>query len=62
MRRLAFSNFNGKGSRMSETILAIDPGLNVTGYAALKSEGNSLKILEAGILKSKKSNTMSFPA
>ncbi len=34
-------------------ILGIDPGLNITGYAVLESEGRTPKILEAGVVRGK---------
>ncbi len=33
------------------TILGVDPGLNVTGYGALASEGNRPRLLEAGVVR-----------
>ncbi len=38
-------------------IVGIDPGLHITGYGVLKSEGVECRVLEAGIIKTdKKSN------
>ncbi len=36
---------------MALTILGIDPGLRITGYAVLKSNGSAADIIEAGTLK-----------
>ena len=32
-------------------ILGVDPGLNITGYAVVEKRNNSLKVLEAGFIK-----------
>jgi crossover junction endodeoxyribonuclease RuvC len=37
---------------MSQIILGIDPGLNVTGYGVLRAESGSLKVVEAGVVRS----------
>ncbi|MCK4372453.1 MAG: crossover junction endodeoxyribonuclease RuvC, partial [candidate division Zixibacteria bacterium] len=36
---------------MRMRILGIDPGLNVTGYGILDSEGDSVTIAEAGVVR-----------
>jgi crossover junction endodeoxyribonuclease RuvC len=36
---------------MASTILGIDPGLRITGYALLSSNANSVDLIEAGTLK-----------
>jgi crossover junction endodeoxyribonuclease RuvC len=36
----------------SMRVLGIDPGLNITGYGILEADGDSPKVLEAGVLKS----------
>lgn len=36
---------------MASTVLGIDPGLRITGYALLSSNGSSVQLLEAGTLK-----------
>ncbi len=41
------------------TIVGIDPGLNITGYAVLQSNGSQLSLLEAGVLRSKREQSMS---
>jgi len=38
-------------------ILGIDPGLNVTGYGVIQSEKSSLKLLEAGIVKTSRKDS-----
>ena len=43
---------------MSTKILGIDPGLNITGYALIESEGTQLILREAGILRGKKAGCM----
>jgi crossover junction endodeoxyribonuclease RuvC len=36
---------------MAVTIVGIDPGLHITGYGVIKSSGNQIKILEAGVIR-----------
>jgi crossover junction endodeoxyribonuclease RuvC len=44
---------------MSKTrVLGIDPGLNITGYGVLDFSGQDLSIVEAGVVRSKRSNTL----
>lgn len=33
-------------------ILGVDPGLNVTGYGVLSVEGNDISVVEAGVIRS----------
>ena len=40
-------------------ILGIDPGLNVTGYGVIDVIGNTVTLVEAGIVKSKRRDTLS---
>jgi len=35
-------------------ILGIDPGIAITGYGVIKTQGNSFKILEYGVIRSSK--------
>ncbi len=37
---------------LCETILGVDPGLSVTGYAVIRSNGGALKLIEAGVIVS----------
>ena len=39
-------------------ILGVDPGLNVTGYAVISRDGGNLRLLEAGIIKSRPRDTL----
>ena len=39
-------------------ILGVDPGLNVTGYGVIESRGDSIRLLEAGIVRTKRGQTM----
>ena len=39
-------------------ILGIDPGLNITGYSVLDTEGNQFSIVEGGIIRSKRSDSL----
>lgn len=39
-------------------ILGIDPGLNITGYGLLEVDGQRVKILEAGVVRSKKHHSL----
>lgn len=39
-------------------ILGIDPGLNTTGYGVIDVVGNSMKLVEGGIIKSRRSDTL----
>ena len=41
-------------SQTKNTLLAIDPGLNKTGYAVLKHNGESLRVLECGVIRSER--------
>ena len=34
-------------------IIGIDPGLHITGYSVLESDGRNMRVLEAGIIKTK---------
>ncbi len=40
-----------KGDIIALKILGIDPGLNITGYGLIQKEKTSLKLIEAGIIK-----------
>ena len=40
-------------------LLGIDPGLNLTGYAILESNTQQLNLLEAGVLRSERKDSMS---
>ncbi len=39
-------------------VLGIDPGLNVTGYGVIEAVGNKLKLREAGVIRSKRSDSL----
>lgn len=39
-------------------ILGIDPGLNTTGYGVLEIAGRQIKLVEAGVVRSKPSGTL----
>ena len=41
-------------------ILGIDPGLNITGYGMLNVSGSQPELVEAGIVRSKRSDDFSF--
>ncbi len=43
---------------MATTVLGIDPGLRVTGYALLSNNGSSVELLEAGTLKTVDGDTL----
>jgi crossover junction endodeoxyribonuclease RuvC len=38
-------------SKLSETILGVDPGLNITGYAVIRIEGSQPSVVEAGVIR-----------
>ena len=38
---------------MSLRILGIDPGLNITGYGVLDTDGRQLRVVEAGVVRGK---------
>ena len=38
-------------SAPSNRILGIDPGLNITGYAVIESNGKTVKLCEAGVVR-----------
>ena len=40
-------------------ILGIDPGLNTTGYGVIDVAGNTITLVEGGIVKSRRSDTLS---
>jgi crossover junction endodeoxyribonuclease RuvC len=40
-------------------ILGIDPGLNITGYGVLEAEAGEINVVEAGIIKTKRSEPLS---
>ncbi|MDO5554385.1 MAG: crossover junction endodeoxyribonuclease RuvC [Planctomycetia bacterium] len=37
---------------MTRRILGVDPGLNITGYGVLQSDGHDVRLLEAGVVTS----------
>lgn len=39
-------------------ILGIDPGLNITGYSVLDTSGNQFSIVEGGIVRSKRKDSL----
>lgn len=43
---------------MSLTVLGIDPGLNKTGYAVVKLNGDAPEVCEAGVLTTEKSDPL----
>ena len=43
---------------MGNIVIGIDPGLNITGYAALRFEHNTIEICEAGVLRSKRTKDL----
>jgi crossover junction endodeoxyribonuclease RuvC len=40
-------------------ILGIDPGLDITGYGLIEKKGQSLAVIEAGIIRTQSRNTLS---
>jgi crossover junction endodeoxyribonuclease RuvC len=40
-------------------ILGVDPGLNITGYGLINSQHGSLRLIEAGIIRTKASDDIS---
>ncbi|PNY37360.1 crossover junction endodeoxyribonuclease RuvC [Rhodopirellula baltica] len=40
------------------TILGIDPGLNTTGYGVIRVTGNDIRLIEAGIVRSKQKDSL----
>ena len=40
-------------------ILGIDPGLNTTGYGVIETKGPSVRLIEAGIIRSRPKDTLS---
>ncbi len=42
---------------MAPTVLGIDPGLQVTGYAVVYSDGDGPEVREAGVLKTRSQDT-----
>lgn len=43
---------------MALTVLGIDPGLNVTGYAVVRLNGDGPEVLEAGVLRTHNSDPL----
>ena len=41
-------------------ILGIDPGLNTTGYAVIETEGGTIRLCEAGIVRSTAKQSIEF--
>ncbi len=39
-------------------ILGIDPGLNTTGYGVIESRGNGVRLIEAGIIRTKAKSSL----
>ncbi len=39
-------------------ILGVDPGLNITGYGVIEVAGNSFQLVEAGVIRSQKKDSM----
>lgn len=39
-------------------ILGIDPGLNITGYGVISVSGSSIDVVEAGVVRSKRSDAL----
>jgi crossover junction endodeoxyribonuclease RuvC len=37
-----------------ERVLGVDPGLNVTGYAVLEARGGSARVVEAGVIRTRR--------
>lgn len=46
-------------SESKTRILGIDPGLNTTGYGVIDVAGNSMELVEGGIVKSRRTDTLS---
>lgn len=42
------------GLEKKHHVLGIDPGLNITGYAVLETQANSIQIIEAGVVRSRR--------
>lgn len=40
-------------------ILGIDPGLNTTGYGVIQVQGNSMELVEGGVIRSQRRDTLS---
>ena len=45
-------------SEQTTRILGIDPGLNITGYGVVDVVGNSIKLIEAGIVRSRRTDPL----
>lgn len=43
---------------VSQRIVGIDPGLNVTGYGVLEPAPHGLRVVEAGVLRSKQADSL----
>lgn len=41
-----------------ERILGVDPGLNTTGYGVIEIEGNRIAIVEAGVIRSRRGDSL----
>lgn len=41
------------GKSAGNTILGVDPGLNITGYGVIRTTGGGIELLEAGIIRTK---------
>ena len=39
-------------------ILGIDPGLGITGYGLIEADGNNVRLIEAGVIRSNAKDKM----
>lgn len=46
------------GTRRTRRILGIDPGLNITGYGVIETDGSTIRLIEAGVVRSRAKNSL----
>lgn len=52
----------GNAPSVSNRVIGIDPGLNVTGYGVVECRAEEVKLLEAGVIRSPRSRGENLPA
>jgi crossover junction endodeoxyribonuclease RuvC len=48
----------GGSNLTASRILGVDPGLNITGYGVIETEGRQIRLIEAGVIRGKSGTTL----
>lgn len=48
----------GRGNLTPGRVLGVDPGLNITGYAVIDTQGRQVRLIEAGLVRGKSGATL----